>query len=85
MVSFHDDPDRYNTSNTINNLEQQIAKATSISERVIKTDKIIGCSKEYLSKVNKIYLAIIIISTSISNNIYLFLIFYRAKLYMQVV
>nr|CAG8451303.1 10051_t:CDS:10 [Entrophospora candida] len=47
--------DRYNTSNTISKLEQQIDKATSISERVIKTDKIIGCSKEYLSKSQSLH------------------------------
>ncbi|CAJ0763745.1 6348_t:CDS:10 [Entrophospora sp. SA101] len=47
--------DRYNTSNTISKLEQQIDKATSVSERVIKTDKIIGCSKEYLSKSQSLH------------------------------
>nr|CAG8450765.1 4775_t:CDS:10 [Entrophospora candida] len=47
--------DRYNTSNTISKLEQQIDKATSISERLIKTDKIIGCSKEYLSKSQSLH------------------------------
>ncbi|CAG8682480.1 1500_t:CDS:10 [Acaulospora morrowiae] len=50
MVSFHDNADMYNTSLTITHLEQQIAKATKVSERVIKTDRAIGCSKEYLAK-----------------------------------
>ncbi|PKK80739.1 hypothetical protein GLOIN_2v1481602 [Rhizophagus irregularis DAOM 181602=DAOM 197198] len=50
MVSFHDNPDRYDTSLTITQLEEQINKATTVSERVIKTDRIVGCSKEYLQK-----------------------------------
>ncbi|CAG8456968.1 11697_t:CDS:2 [Acaulospora colombiana] len=50
MVSFHDNPEMYNTSLTITHLEQQIAKATKVSERVVKTDRAIGCSKEYLTK-----------------------------------
>ncbi|CAG8742606.1 13987_t:CDS:2, partial [Funneliformis caledonium] len=50
MVSFHDNPDRYDTSLTITQLEEQINKSTTVSERVIKTDKLVGCSKEYLTK-----------------------------------
>lgn len=55
MVSFHDNPDRYDTSLTITQLEEQINKATTVSERVIKTDRIVGCSKEYLQKVRILY------------------------------
>lgn len=55
MVSFHDNPDRYNTSLTITQLEEQINKATTVSERVIKTDRIVGCSKEYLQKVRILF------------------------------
>ncbi|KAF0460716.1 COP9 signalosome complex subunit 3 [Gigaspora margarita] len=54
MVSFHDDPDMYNTSNTILKLEEQIAKATKVSDRVIQTDRLIGCSREYLVKSKNI-------------------------------
>ncbi|CAG8503456.1 17966_t:CDS:10 [Cetraspora pellucida] len=54
MVSFHDDPDMYNTSNTIIKLEEQIAKATKVSDRVIQTDRLIGCSREYLVKSKNI-------------------------------
>ncbi|CAJ0913225.1 12924_t:CDS:2, partial [Entrophospora sp. SA101] len=50
MVSFHDNPDRYNTTNTIIKLEEEIAKATSVNEHVIRTDKYVGRTKEYLSK-----------------------------------
>ncbi|CAI2169556.1 15897_t:CDS:10 [Funneliformis geosporum] len=50
MVSFHDNPDRYDTSLTITQLEEQINKSTTVSERVIKTDRLVGCSKEYLTK-----------------------------------
>ncbi|RHZ81190.1 hypothetical protein Glove_123g201 [Diversispora epigaea] len=50
MVSFHDNPDMYNTSLTINLLEEQIARAAKVSERVIKTDREIGRSKDYLAK-----------------------------------
>ncbi|CAG8725325.1 16299_t:CDS:2, partial [Dentiscutata heterogama] len=54
MVSFHDDPDMYNTSNTILKLEEQIANATRVSDRVIQTDRLIGCSREYLIKSKNI-------------------------------
>ncbi|CAG8793852.1 13523_t:CDS:2, partial [Racocetra persica] len=54
MVSFHDDPDMYNTSNTIVKLEEQISKATKVSDRVIQTDRLIGCSREYLVKSKNI-------------------------------
>lgn len=67
MVSFHDNPDRYDTSLTITQLEEQINKSTTVSERVIKTDRIVGCSKEYLQKV-RIYI-IIFVTMNILNNI----------------
>ncbi|CAH1764557.1 20425_t:CDS:10, partial [Entrophospora sp. SA101] len=41
---------RYNTTNTIIKLEEEIAKATSVNEHVIRTDKYVGRTKEYLSK-----------------------------------
>ncbi|CAG8541887.1 2211_t:CDS:10 [Ambispora leptoticha] len=50
MVSFHDNPDRYNTSLTITKIEAHIAQAAAVNQRVLKTDHLIACSKEYLSK-----------------------------------
>ncbi|CAG8475167.1 6505_t:CDS:10 [Ambispora gerdemannii] len=50
MVSFQDNPDRYNTSLTITKIEEHIAQAASVNQRVIKTDHLVACSKEYLSK-----------------------------------
>ncbi|KAG9292338.1 hypothetical protein G9A89_000594, partial [Geosiphon pyriformis] len=50
MVCFHDNPDRFNTSLTVSKLEEQIAQAAAVTQHVIKTDHLVGCSKEYLSK-----------------------------------
>ncbi|KAK9767822.1 hypothetical protein K7432_002051 [Basidiobolus ranarum] len=52
MVSFEDNPDCHNTSETLNALNQKLQLASEIGKRVSKIEQDIACSKEYLSKVS---------------------------------
>jgi COP9 signalosome complex subunit 3 len=50
MVSFHDNPDRYNTGDTLAKLDTRIEATIRTSERVIALERAVGSSKEFLNK-----------------------------------
>jgi len=69
MVSFHDNPDKFDAQETISQLEQQIINAANVNERVIRTDRIIGCSKEYLSRVSIYFRCERLLVSTLSNSL----------------
>ncbi|RUS26910.1 hypothetical protein BC938DRAFT_483951 [Jimgerdemannia flammicorona] len=50
MVSFDDDPDRYDNGLTLAELDARIQRAAAVGERVGKLDRGIGLSKEFLAR-----------------------------------
>ncbi|RUP45389.1 hypothetical protein BC936DRAFT_148241 [Jimgerdemannia flammicorona] len=52
MVSFDDDPDRYDNGLTLAELDARIQRAAAVGERVGKLDRGIGLSKEFLARVS---------------------------------
>jgi len=55
MVSFQANPDKFDARETSRHLEQQIVNAANVNERGIRTDRIVGCSKEYLTRVSILF------------------------------
>ncbi|ORY06177.1 hypothetical protein K493DRAFT_404095 [Basidiobolus meristosporus CBS 931.73] len=51
MVSFEENPDCHNTSETLAILHQKLQLASEIGKRVGKMEQDIACSKEYLAKI----------------------------------
>ena len=55
MVSFHEDPEAFDTSNTLNNIKTQIQTDIDLSKRVIATDESIASGIDYIRKVNRFF------------------------------
>ncbi|KAJ3281628.1 hypothetical protein HK104_011358, partial [Borealophlyctis nickersoniae] len=51
MVSFHDAPDRFDDTATMNRMNAEIKKAGEVAGRVTAMDRQIGLAKAYLSKM----------------------------------
>jgi COP9 signalosome complex subunit 3 len=53
MVSFHEDPESYDTTGVLNSLDQRIQKAIEIGKKARDIDESISCSKLYLQKTTQ--------------------------------
>jgi COP9 signalosome complex subunit 3 len=51
MVAFHDSPERYHNQEAIIILDEELRKAMNIAQSVIKMDRQLGTSRDYLIKV----------------------------------
>jgi len=53
MVSFKNNPEQYDNTNTLNNLDLQIRNAAIVGNRVDELHKKVSSSHQYLMKVNQ--------------------------------
>jgi hypothetical protein len=52
MVSFHDNPDTYDTSASLAVLDNKISQAVMIGERLGRQDKSTALNRDFLSRVS---------------------------------
>jgi len=52
MVSFHEDPEQYDTNDLLTHLDHQVQKVIDIGKKVRVQDEIIGCSPLYIQKTS---------------------------------
>jgi hypothetical protein len=52
MVSFYDNPDSYDTSASLATLNDKIARAAQVGERLGRQDKSTALNRDFLSRVS---------------------------------
>eukprot|EP00028_Trichosphaerium_sp_Am-I-7-wt_P012799 CAMPEP_0168524022 /NCGR_PEP_ID=MMETSP0405-20121227/10380_1 /TAXON_ID=498012 /ORGANISM="Trichosphaerium sp, Strain Am-I-7 wt" /LENGTH=129 /DNA_ID=CAMNT_0008546105 /DNA_START=998 /DNA_END=1387 /DNA_ORIENTATION=- len=50
MVSFHDNPEQYNSNSTLNHLRSQLDTAVELTKRLKSVDEDISTSEKYVQK-----------------------------------